>query len=95
MTNRFRETDLSSEYQGVGGRALGGAIYGPGSGTSDTAGVFRLSNGEHVLTAAEVMRMGGQSAVYAFRKSLMSGRGPGYAQGGSGNTAESGLEIAR
>jgi TP901 family phage tail tape measure protein len=65
------------------GRATGGAIYGPGSGTSDTAGLYALSNGEHVLTADEVKRMGGQQGVYAFREQL---KGPGvrrYAEGGA------------
>lgn len=61
----------------VGGRAQGGAIHGPGTGTSDTAGLFRLSNGEHVLTAREVNAMGGHAAVEQFRRSL-----PGLAQGG-------------
>lgn len=60
-------------------RATGGAISGPGTGTSDTAGLFRLSNGEHVLTAADVARMGGQAGVYAFRQSLYGG----YANGGA------------
>lgn len=55
---------------GISRRATGGAIYGPGSGTSDTAGLFALSNGEHVLTAADVAAMGGQHAVYAFRTGL-------------------------
>src|SRR5699024_4725404 len=35
------------------GFAVGGAVYGPGTGTSDSI-VARLSRGEHVLTAAEV-----------------------------------------
>lgn len=55
------------------GFALGGAISGPGTGTSDTAGLFRLSNGEHVLTAREVAAMGGQAGVYAFRRSIRNG----------------------
>lgn len=63
-------------------KATGGAIHGPGTGTSDTAGIFALSNGEHVLTAAEVNAMGGQNAVYQFREHLRSG-GSGYASGGS------------
>lgn len=62
-------------------KATGGAIYGPGTGTSDTAGIFALSNGEHVLTAAEVQAMGGQSAVYRFRDQLKAGV-PAYAGGG-------------
>jgi len=53
--------------------ATGGAIYGPGTGTSDEAGLFRLSNGEHVLTAREVAAMGGQAGVYAFRRSIRNG----------------------
>lgn len=55
------------------GRATGGAIHGRGTGTSDTAGIFALSNGEHVLTASEVQAMGGQAAVYAFRAQLDAG----------------------
>lgn len=63
------------------GRAAGGAIYGPGTGTSDTAGLFALSNGEHVFTASEVQKMGGQKAVYDFRAQLKAGI-PAYADGG-------------
>lgn len=66
----------------VGRFATGGAIHGPGTGTSDTAGLYALSNGEHVLTAAEVQAMGGQSAVYQFRSQLKAGVA-GYAAGGS------------
>lgn len=62
-----------------GGKAAGGAIVGPGTGTSDTAGLYRLSNGEHVLTAADVAALGGQAGVYAMRKSLYKG----YANGGA------------
>jgi hypothetical protein len=57
--------------------ATGGPVSGPGSGTSDTAGVYALSNGEHVFTAKEVSAMGGQQAVMAFRKKLV-----GMATGG-------------
>lgn len=57
----------------AGGKADGGAIPGPGTGTSDTAGLFRLSNGEHVLDAEAVAKMGGQAGVYAFRQSLYAG----------------------
>ncbi|ADD81132.1 tail length tape measure protein [Rhodococcus phage ReqiPine5] len=58
--------DLIPEY------ATGGAIRGPGSGTSDD--IFaKLSNGEHVVTAEEVRRAGGQSAVYAIRDMLFRG----------------------
>jgi len=60
-----------------------GAIYGPGTGTSDTAGLYRLSNGEHVLTAAEVAALGGQDAVYRLRAMIRAGMLPGFASGGS------------
>jgi TP901 family phage tail tape measure protein len=62
--------------------STGGAVYGPGTGTSDSVDA-RLSNGEHVLTAAEVALMGGQAGVYAFRDSLKK-QGKYVASGGSG-----------
>jgi TP901 family phage tail tape measure protein len=65
----------------VPGAATGGAIVGPGGPTSDAAGLFRLSNGEHVLDAMDVIKMGGQAGVYAFRESLYSRQG--YAAGGA------------
>lgn len=65
------------------GRADGGAVYGPGTSTSDEAGLFRLSNGEHVLDAGDVAKMGGQQAVYKFRQQLQAGNAPGMAQGGA------------
>lgn len=68
------------------GKADGGAIYGPGTGTSDTAGLFRLSNGEHVWTAAEVAAAGGHTEVMRLRKAMLSGEfknAPGYATGGA------------
>lgn len=52
-----------------GGRATGGAIFGAGTATSDSIPAW-LSTGEHVLTAADVAAMGGQSGVYAFRSAL-------------------------
>jgi hypothetical protein len=67
---------ILSSNPGFVGQAAGGPIVGPGTGTSDTAGLFRLSNGEHVLTAREVQLMGGQNAVLAFRRSLTSGNVP-------------------
>jgi hypothetical protein len=51
------------------GYASGGGIRGAGSGTSDSIPAL-LSNGEHVLTAQDVQKMGGQSAVYQFRDML-------------------------
>lgn len=62
-------------------RATGGAVFGPGTGTSDSIPA-RLSNGEHVLTAREVKLMGGQDAVYDFRSQLTSGM-RAFAEGGA------------
>jgi len=52
-----------------GGHAFGGAVFGAGTATSDSVAAW-LSNGEHVLTAADVQAMGGQAGVYAFRDAL-------------------------
>ncbi|MEA9986293.1 hypothetical protein, partial [Subtercola sp. RTI3] len=77
ITNR-----ITNDYgNGLGVlKASGGAITGPGTGTSDSIPA-RLSNGEHVLTARDVSAMGGQSAVYAMRASLY--QNDGYANGGA------------
>jgi TP901 family phage tail tape measure protein len=61
-------------------KADGGAVYGPG-GPKDDRVPHLLSNGEHVLTAADVQALGGQAGVYAFRSGLHNGSG--YANGGS------------
>src|SRR5699024_1526191 len=47
--------------------ATGGRISGPGTGTSDDVLMWG-SNGEHMLTAREVQRLGGHGHVYAMRK---------------------------
>lgn len=60
----------------------GGVVQGAGSGTSDSIPAM-LSNGEHVLTAAEVQKMGGQGGVYNFRSALNAGLIPGFAPGGA------------
>lgn len=67
------------------GKAAGGAITGPGTGTSDSI-LARLSNGEHVLTAKEVKALGGHGAVEKLRKAILSGKMPGFANGGSVGT---------
>lgn len=54
--------------------ADGGAARGPGGPTADRIPAW-LSNGEHVLTAAEVDAMGGQENVYAFRDALRRSTG--------------------
>lgn len=68
--------DPRKSYNPFPGYATGGPISGRGSGTSDSIPAM-LSNGEHVLSAADVKAMGGQAGVYAFRKSLphMAGGG--------------------
>ncbi|MDH6283232.1 hypothetical protein [Prescottella agglutinans] len=52
--------------------ATGGAIRGPGSGKSDDVLMWG-SNGEHMLTAAEVLKAGGHNAVYAIRDMIARG----------------------
>lgn len=53
-------------------RATGGALYGPGTGTSDDILMWG-SNGEHMVTAQEVRNAGGQNVVYAIRDMLARG----------------------
>lgn len=55
------------------GRAAGGAIYGSGPKGVDKD-YYKLARGEHVFTDEDVDAMGGQSAVYAFRKQLHTGQ---------------------
>lgn len=76
--------DAGSSSGGTGPtkRAIGGAIAGPGSGTSDEIPAW-LSNGEHVLTAAEVAKAGGQAAIYRMRAAIRSGNMPAFASGGA------------
>ncbi|QKS14794.1 hypothetical protein HUN59_14855 [Curtobacterium sp. Csp2] len=62
--------------------ASGGAVHGPGTGTSDSIHAL-LSNGEHVLTASDVARLGGQAAVYGLRQAIQQGKVPRYANGGA------------
>lgn len=63
------------------GLAAGGPVHGPGTGTSDTAGLFALSNGEHVWTAAEVRAAGGHRMVELMRAAALRGT-RGMADGG-------------
>lgn len=53
-------------------RAAGGAIYGPGTATSDSVPVM-ASHGEHMWSAAEVSGAGGHSNVIALRQQARSG----------------------
>ena len=68
---------------GVGRYATGGAIYGAGGPTSDMVPAL-LSSGEHVMTAAEVAALGGQSQAYALREMIRAGWKPQrFATGGA------------
>jgi TP901 family phage tail tape measure protein len=81
----YSDTHVSSGVGGGGGQskfAIGGAVMGAGSGTSDEVPAL-LSNGEHVLTADEVQKMGGQNAVYRFRQLVDKGEVPKFAKGGA------------
>ncbi|WP_344568853.1 transglycosylase SLT domain-containing protein [Streptomyces axinellae] len=65
--------------------AKGGAVNGPGSGTSDSIPA-RLSRGEHVWTAREVQGAGGHRAVEGLRAAARGGAapsGPSPAAGGA------------
>jgi hypothetical protein len=64
------------------GRATGGSIFGPGSATSDSIPAL-LSNGEHVWTADEVTKLGGQGAMYRLRGMVKAGLLKGFDGGGS------------
>lgn len=74
--------------------ADGGAIVGPGTGTSDSI-LSWVSNGEHVLTAADVAAMGGQSKVYEFRQALHGGEPLAFASGGAVTLQEAKDAVAR
>jgi len=68
------------------GFAVGGAVLGPGTATSDSI-LARLSNGEHVWTAEEVEAAGGHEQVLRLRKSVLAGMKldgllPGFKDGG-------------
>ena len=78
-----------TENLDLSGFAGGGGVAGPGTSTSDSIPAW-LSNGEHVLTAADVRKMGGQDGVYAFRAALQSGLT--FNDGGA-PTAEELLEL--
>lgn len=58
--------------EGIPEHATGGAIRGPGSGTSDDVLMWG-SNGEHMFTAMEVIRAGGHNAIYAIRDMISRG----------------------
>ncbi|MEV7606119.1 phage tail tape measure protein [Paenarthrobacter sp. NPDC089322] len=57
--------------------ATGGAVVGRGQKGVDSE-LRLLAPGEHVLSDRDVDAMGGQDAVYAFRRQLQAGGGVGY-----------------
>lgn len=63
---------IPAHAYGTIARAAGGAVYGPGTGTSDSIPAM-LSTGEHVITAAEVLKAGGQDSIYKMRALIRSG----------------------
>lgn len=70
------------------GFAVGGAVSGAGTGTSDSI-TARLSHGEHVWTAAEVAGAGGHANVAALRQAAVGGS-PVRGAGGNGRYATGG-----
>lgn len=67
-----------------GGRPFfNGRVTGPGTPTSDTAGLFALSDEEHVWSAADVAGAGGHGAMYRMRALARQGRLRGFADGGT------------
>ncbi|GAA1460542.1 NlpC/P60 family protein [Nocardiopsis exhalans] len=73
--------DVSTPSDNISLMATGGAVIGPGTGTSDDIPAL-LSNGEHVLTAKEVQQAGGQAGVYRLRSAIRQGY-VGFASGGA------------
>jgi TP901 family phage tail tape measure protein len=67
-------------YRGPG-RAAGGSIFGPGTGTSDSVPIM-ASAGEHMWTAAEVKAVGGQANMYRLRALARKGAFRRFAGGG-------------
>ena len=59
--------------------AAGGMVHGPGTGTSDTAGLFALSHGEHVTKVKSASRKYGTKAMDAVNQGNAV---IGYAGGG-------------
>ena len=80
----------------IPGKATGGPIFGAGTATSDSIPAM-LSNGEHVLTAAEVRAFGGHAAIEKWRKDILNGTVRKFALGGgvgtSGSLGGEGLTV--
>jgi hypothetical protein len=79
--------NLSGYIGSIDGRAMGGPISGPGTGTSDDV-LIRASNGEHMWTASEVQAAGGHAGVEEIRKWVSTGKFPTMISGsGSGGNS--------
>jgi phage-related minor tail protein len=72
--NAQKRINIAVGIGGGGGitRAWGGPIFGAGGPRDDLVPVM-ASNGEHMLTAAEVDAAGGHAAVFRLRQALLSG----------------------
>lgn len=76
-------------------RAGGGDLdSAPGPAGVDSK-LFWGAKGEHVLTDRDVNAMGGQGAVYQFRKQLHSGGIPGHRTGGQVGSYASSAQVVR
>ena len=83
------------------GFAAGGSVVGAGTGTSDSIPAvgpggarYALSNGEHVLTADEVTKLGGQGAVYAMRAAIRNRQFAFADGGGVGLSSVQGVPVS-
>ncbi|WP_432794135.1 hypothetical protein [Rhodococcus ruber] len=78
----------------------GGALRGPGTGTSDDILMWG-SNGEHMVTAAEVLAAGGHGVLYAIRDMIARGIPFSWDNGrvistiGEGNLSRYGTAVQR
>ncbi len=75
-----------SMFGGASGKALGGEIYGPGSGTSDSVPIW-ASRGEFVVRSAAVAQPGVRELLHTINQGLRTpplatARGPRFAAGG-------------
>ena len=79
VTNQQIATEIGVIRKGNRGNATGGPIVGAGTGTSDSAGLFALSNGEFVVRAAAVKEVG----IPFLQAINNNAKVPGFAAGGA------------
>lgn len=82
--------DAALKLTNLAARASGGPIWGPGGPTDDRV-LAMLSNGEHVITAAEVRAAGGHASIYRMRQALLTGKLPAFAYGGAVSSDDSAM----